>query len=192
MVGAADEQRAVDEQVLVKQAVGGDGDAFGELYERHLDAIYRYLYFRVGDEAQAEDMTEEVFVRAWEALPSYKPGQHPFTSWLYRIAHNLHVDSQRKRAPLPVSDLDMDRKLDDEPLPEEMVAHQQDMASLSSAVQQLDEVEQQVVLLRFVEGLSHREVARIIGKTEQASRVIQHRALTALHALLSEGEQAHG
>lgn len=158
----------------------------------YLDAIYRYLYFRVGNEAQAEDMTEEVFVRAWEALPRYRPGKHPFKSWLYRIAHNLHVDYRRKNVPVSVSELDLERRMDERPLPEDEILRRQDLASLSEAVQQLDEVEQQVVLLRFVDGLSHREVAQIIDKSEQASRVIQHRALNALHAQLSEGETAHG
>ena len=192
MAGRADNRPPDDEQALVRQAVRGDGEAFGVLYERYLDAIYRYLYFRVGDEVQAEDLTEVVFLRAWEALPRYKPGKHPFKSWLYRIAHNLHVDTQRKRAPLPISDLDMDRKPDREPLPEEVVSQRQEMAALAAAIQELDDVEQQVVLLRFVDGLSHREVGRVIGKSEQASRVIQHRALNALHALMSEGESAHG
>src|SRR5258706_16230263 len=84
---------------LIRQAVKGDGEAFGLLYARHLDAIYRYVRFRIGNEADAEDMTEEVFVKAWEALPGYRIGEHPFTSWLYRIAHNVTVDYHRKRQP---------------------------------------------------------------------------------------------
>ena len=80
MVGIADNRPPDDERLLVRRAIKGDGEAFGELYERYLDAIYRYLYFRIGNEVAVEDLTEEVFVRAWESLPRYKIGKHPFKS----------------------------------------------------------------------------------------------------------------
>ena len=191
MVGIADNRPPDDERLLVRRAIKGDGEAFGELYERYLDAIYRYLYFRIGNEVLVEDLTEEVFVRAWESLPRYKVSKYPFKSWLYRIAHNLYVDTQRKHTPIQMSDEDMDKNRSHQPLPEEMVTRQQDYAMLAGAIQKLDNIEQQVVLLRFVEGLSHREVGHIIGKSEQASRVIQHRALNALHAHMSKEEIAH-
>ncbi|MFQ5923219.1 MAG: sigma-70 family RNA polymerase sigma factor, partial [Anaerolineales bacterium] len=97
MASRSDASHADDESVLVSRAVAGEAHAFGRLYESHMDAIYRYIYFRVGEPAQAEDMTEEVFVKAWEALPNYRPTEHPFTSWLYRIAHNLVVDHYRRK-----------------------------------------------------------------------------------------------
>src|SRR5437870_5432603 len=96
-----------DEGKLVRLAVDGDSEAFGALYVRHMDVIYRYIYFRISDEVEAEDLTEEVFIRAWEALPSYKPGEFPFTSWLYRIAHNLIIDYHRKRKPQILPDLEI-------------------------------------------------------------------------------------
>src|ERR1043165_3026034 len=86
-----------EDAALIKQAVDGDSEAFGVLYVRYMDAIFRYIYYRVGQDIEAEDLTEEVFIRAWEALPSYQIGQFPFTSWLYRIAHNLVIDHPRKR-----------------------------------------------------------------------------------------------
>lgn len=190
MDSRSDNLPTLDDHALVKRAVRGDGDAFGMLYERHLDAIYRYIHFRVGDELHAEDMTEEVFVKAWEALPRYKAGQHPFTSWLYRIAHNLVVDHHRKRQTPTLPTADLERAPDGAALPEALLVKGQTSEDLACAVQQLDEEAQQVVILRFVEGLSHREVAHIIGKSESASRVIQHRALTALHALLTGQEKS--
>lgn len=177
-----------DERTLIARAVDGDGDAFGVLYARHMDAIYRYIVMRIGDTIQAEDLTEEVFVRAWEALPRYRPRQHPFTSWLYRIAHNLVVDTYRKREPLAVPRSDLEVQQASGSSPESLVERMQDLSSLSAAVQQLDDEEQQVILLRFVDNLSHREVGQIIGKSEGASRVVQHRALARLHELLSEQE----
>lgn len=179
------------ETELIRKAAQGDSSAFGVLYERYLNPIYRYLYFRIGDEASAEDMTEEVFVRAWESLPRYQVRKDSFKSWLYRIAHNLYVDTLRKKTPQTIENEEMENKRDEHPLPEETLSRQQDMATLTRAVQQLNDIEQQVVLLRFVDGLSHREVGRFIGKSEQASRVIQHRALTALHAILSQEEISH-
>lgn len=177
-----------DELALVKQARRGDADAFGVLYTRHLDAIYRYVLARISDAQLAEDLTEEIFVRAWEALPRYKVGKHPFSSWLYRIAHNLVVDSHRKKQP-EAADNDFLEALPDRRLtPEELLARKQDFGHLARAVQQLDEEAQQVVVLRFVEGLTHKEVARITGKTEAASRVIQHRALATLYDLMEGGE----
>jgi RNA polymerase sigma-70 factor (ECF subfamily) len=172
-----------DEAALVVQAVKGDSDAFGVLYIRYMDPIYRYIFFRIGEELEAEDLTEEVFVRAWEALPSYQIGEYPFTSWLYRIAHNLIIDHHRKRKPEKVVDLDLYHSSGQSH--EDRLVAKQDAARLADAIQLLDDEEQQVLILRFIEGLSHREVALAIGKSEGASRIIQHRALTALYKYLS-------
>lgn len=177
------------EQTLVSQAIDGDADAFGALYTRHLDAIYRHVYFRVAVVALAEDLTEEVFVKAWTALPKYEPQGHRFTSWLYRIAQNLIVDHYRKQSSRPeMEDPEIEDLPDSQSLPEDQVAGQQDVESLAQAVRQLGNDEQQVIILRFVEGLSHRAVADVIGKSEGASRVIQHRALEALAELMEADE----
>lgn len=180
-----------DESVLVSRAVEGDSQAYGRLYERHLDAIYRYVYFRVGDTAQAQDMTEEVFVKAWEAIPNYRPGKHPFTSWLYRIAQNSVVDHyRRKERAVGATELDLDAQPDPAPSLEDKLVEKQNLANLAEAIRRLNDEEQQVIILRFVEGLPHRQVAAIVGKSEAASRVIQHRALAALADLLGKGENA--
>jgi RNA polymerase sigma-70 factor, ECF subfamily len=174
-----------DEAVLIKQAANGDSEAFGVLYARYLDAIYRYIYFRIGDEIEAEDITEEVFIRAWEALPNYSYGEYPFTSWLYRIARNRIIDHHRKRKTqvLPDDELHPGGIMQSS---EEKLVQKLDSADLAKAIQMLEEEEQQVVILRFVEGLSHREVAAVIGKSEGASRIIQHRALAALQKALKQ------
>ena len=176
--------------MLIRQAVKGDGEAFGQLYARHLDAIYRYVRFRIGNEADAEDMTEEVFVKAWQALPDYRPGEHPFTSWLYRIAHNVTVDYHRKRQPDSSPEMDVHHGGGGHV--EDIVAHRQQMTDLVAAVQQLDDSEQDVVILRFVQGYSHDEVAAMIGKSANATRVIQHRALAKLGKVLKDEGQSHG
>jgi RNA polymerase sigma-70 factor (ECF subfamily) len=80
---------------LITKAIAGDREAFGTLYERYLTIIYRYVFYRLGDEHDAEDLTEMVFVRAWEALGRYRTTEAPFSAWLYRIAHNLLIDQHR-------------------------------------------------------------------------------------------------
>lgn len=168
------------EKKTVLRAIKGDAEAFGALYTEHLDAIYRYIYFRVGDSVEAEDLTEEVFVKAWEALPGYKVMQYPFKSWLYRIAHNLVVDYHRKRRPLLLPDLDLHGSSTPPSATEDIIERRHNAKVLAAAIQKLGEEEQQVIILRFVEGLSHQEVAEVIGKSQAASRIIQHRALARL------------
>lgn len=181
---------AQSQRQLINQAINGDANAFGELYEEYVDAIYRYIYFRVGSEAEAEDLTDEVFVRAWEALPEFRPSaSYSFSAWLYRIAHNLVVDSYRRRSPVTVSGDQLDKNKTRLPSVEEVAQIRHEAANLVKAVQELNDVEQDVIVLRFVEGLSHREVAQVIGKSESASRVIQHRALAALRKILVRQEK---
>lgn len=173
-----------DEDELILLALKGDGEAFGELYVRHLDAIYRYVYFKIGDPVEAEDLTEEVFVRAWEALPGYQKREARFTSWLYRIAHNLTIDYRRRKRPVTLADQEEHPAWATVPSPEEIVERGQLIRALAAAVTQLNDEEQQVLILRYVEGLPHEEVAEIIGKSNEASRIIQHRALGKLNGLM--------
>lgn len=169
---------------LVAQAIKGDGEAFDKLYQRYLDSIYRYVYFRIGDPDEAEDLTEEVFVRAWEALPGYQMREHLFISWLYRIAHNLIVDYHRRSRPTLLVDAGENPQAVTPGTPESILEQMQSLQKLAEAIGELNEDEQQVILLRYIEGLSHGEVAATIGKSNEASRVIQHRALARLSGLL--------
>lgn len=174
-----------DEDRCVELAIAGDSEAFGELYVRHLDAIYRYVYFRVGEKEDAEDLTEQVFLNAWEALPGYRRSGSPFSSWLYRIAHNIVVDYHRRRKACPPADTSVEVQLaDDQASALGQVIASEEAATIAKALAQLPEEQQQVIILRFIEGLSHGEIARIMGKNEGACRMIQHRALAALSLLL--------
>jgi RNA polymerase sigma-70 factor (ECF subfamily) len=175
------------EAVLVKHAVTGAADAFGELYQLYLDSIYRYIYYRTGDTSDAEDLTEQVFLKAWEALPGYKRRGNPFTSWLYRIAHNIVIDHHRRQKTAVSMALTEEVDLvSEEPTSLEQVIKAEEAAALAAAIAQLPDEQQQVIVLRFIEGWKHAEVAHIIGKSEGACRIIQHRALTALNRLLSD------
>jgi RNA polymerase sigma-70 factor, ECF subfamily len=170
---------------LIQRAISGDAQAFGELYEENLKPIYRYVFYRVGNADEAEDLTEQTFLKAWEAMGRFREQGVPFSAWLYRLAHNLVIDYHRTRHnPAPLDDA-IDSE-DRGPGPEEVASEHLEIEALKKAVARLTPEQQQVVLLRFVEGLGHSDVAAIMGKNEGAVRGLQHRALQALHAILIE------
>jgi len=174
------------ESELIECAIAGNRAAFGEIYMRYLDAIYRYVYYRVGDTQEAEDLTETVFLKAWQAIAEYNDIGLKFSCWLYRIAHNVVVDFHRARSVR--SDIEQKCDGDDETLPDLFIKQTRDIEDerdLAQAISKLTGEQQQIILLRFIEGLSHAEIAQIIHKTEGACRMLQNRALIALHQQLS-------
>lgn len=183
----AEDVARCSEERLIRRAVNGDTEAFGELYVRHLDQIYRYVFYKVGDAKRAEDLTERVFLSAWEGMENYQTRGHPFSSWLYRIAHNAVVDhyrADRDEKPLDAIAL----TLADEALgPEETVLARQEVSRLMEALAKLSDEMQELIILRFVEGLPHAQVAEILDKSVGACRVMQHRALATLSEILQEG-----
>ena len=172
------------EDDLIARARRGDAHAFGDLYERYLSAIYRYIYYRVGEVADAEDLTEMVFLKAWEALDKYEIRDVPFSAWLYRIAHNVIVD--RHRTHKDSIALDTLPLRDEAAGPEDQFDALEDIETLSRALSQLRPDYQQVLTLRFISGLSHAETGRVLKRSEEAVRVLQHRALSALRKLLGK------
>lgn len=180
------------EHALVARAQHGDTAAFAQIYDQHVDAIYRYVRLRVPTNEEAEDITEDVFLRAWEKLAGYRP-QRPFRNWLYRIAQNRIIDVHRRQPQAPVSlealaDLDMSPP---DPAPEPMLqalaAH--DIQQLHQALATLNDQEQAVLTLRFTEALNFRDIGDILQKSAGACRILQHRALKKLaYQLASTGE----
>lgn len=179
---------------LVDRAVASrDADAFGELYDCFLDRVYRYLYFRLGSPADAEDLTEQVFLKAWEAIGRFRWQGRPFLAWLYRLAHNVLVDHVRAKKPT-TSLHDEEHPMD---LPSESatrdLARTLDASLLAGAVSQLTEEQQHVILLKFVEGLDNATVARMMARREGAIRALQLRALLSLRrVLVAQGETGAG
>lgn len=178
-----------DEAALVERAVRGDASAYGQLYDLHVDRIYRHVLFRLGRVEEAEDITAQVFLNAWQSIRRYRPMGPPFVAWLLRIADNLVVSHYRKNRHL-------DRALPTErseplPDPESLVAERLEHQTLYQALRQLKEEEQRVLLLRFVQDLPSAQVAAILGKSDGAVRVLQHRALAALRKILSHEEHVH-
>ncbi len=181
------EESGLSEEALVHRAINGDPEAFGDLYVQHLDKIYRYVAYRVGNERRAEDLTEQIFLKAWEAIGDYKPRGHPFSSWLYRIAHNAVVDHYRATKEETSLESVAFSLADDSPGPEDRLMKKREVSSLLEALRQLSEEKQELIILRFVEGLSHARVAEILNKSEGACRVMQHRALASLSEILRRG-----
>ncbi len=186
--GAVTPVEQADDAALAVRASKGESAAFGLLYDRHVEAIYRYVYYRVRDDAEAEDLTSDVFMRALKAMPRYEPRQ-AFLAWLYRIARNAVIDRAR-RGNRQVSYEDAlehpgaDQIINPD---EELLAHS-DNAMLRGALAQLTPLQQEVVVLRFLEGYSTQEIARIVGKREGTVRGIQFRAIGALRQLIPSRE----
>ncbi len=171
--------RSADDTPLVLRAIQRDQDAFGELYDRHVVRVYRHLYYMVGRQPEAEDLTAQTFLKAWEAIERYQVRGAPFVSWLLRIAHNLGVSYLRsKRETSEVHEGIVDDKSRRDPQSALQQTVEEEM--VREAILRLREEQRQVIILRFIEDLDYREVAEIIGKSVAAIRVIQHRALNAM------------
>jgi RNA polymerase sigma-70 factor, ECF subfamily len=186
--GAAlpEDQRAVWE--LVRRAQAGDAEGFGELYDRYVDVVFRYLFHKVGDRATAEDFTSETFVRALRRIDSLTFQGRDVGAWLVTIARNIvldHVKSSRHRLEVPTADMrDADRATAG---PEETVLQRLADAELMAGVAKLSEEQRECLLLRFVQGLSVAETAAAMGKKDGAVKALQHRAVRRLATLLPEG-----
>ena len=174
-----------EEKRLVFLAIERDQSAFAELYDRHVVRVYRHIYYMVNDAREAEDLTAQSFLKAWEAIDRYKERGAPFIAWLLRIAHNLtisHLRSRRDHSELDDGFVDQKRGGN----PEESLEQAADERSVRDAVLKLREEQRQVIMLRFVEELDYTEVAAMIGKSVPAVRVIQHRALGNLRKLMQQ------
>ncbi len=158
-------------------------DAIGGLYDLHHESIYRYLRSRVSDAQAAEDLTGEVFMRMLSALPRYQSRGLPFRAWLFRIARNLLVDHYRKQSgPVSVPLDEAEARSKAEADPERLLEEKLSLESLQAALSKIDGPQREVVVLRFLAGLSIRETAKTLGKTEAAVKALQHRGLAALRA----------
>ena len=175
---------------LVDLAKTGDKDAFGELYERYLDKIYSYVYYRTGNHHDAEDLTARVFFRAMAHIDSYTERGVPFQAWLYRIAHNLVANWHRDRGRRKVIPLDefiaASLKSD---APDKQAEDQEERDALRAAIRRLPEERQQLLLLKFVDHLSNAEIGDTMNRTEGAIKSLYHRTLIALRDELQTADQ---
>lgn len=181
-------QPLADERQLIMRAGRGDKDAVSMLYEGYAQAVFRYISYRVESNTVAEDLTAEVFLRMVQGLPRYRDTGAPFGAWLFRIAATQVADHYRgkRRAAEPLSE----SQASDETDPLGKVAKAQEQAHLRQALATLSADEQSLLILRFMQGLPHAEVAGILGKSDAAIRVMQHRALKTLAKALGTDAKA--
>ena len=176
-----------DVRELVARAQAGDREALEELYLLHFDRIYAYLQMTVGNRHDAEDLTNQTFVKMLESIERFRWRKVPFSAWLFRIAHNLAVDHfragrrwQPEEEPPEPADREQ-RSAEDEAM------HAIGRRGMLQMIEDLSHEQQQVLTLKFVFNFANAEVAGILGKTEGAVKSLQHRALASLQRQLAGG-----
>jgi len=179
--------QAADEDQLLTAAQDGDADAFGELYERHAEAIFRFLYSHLDSRLDAEDLTEEVFLRVWRSIGSYRQQGVPFIAYLFRISRNALIDHYR-RSSQSKGQMPLEEGLISDPGadPRDQALENSQRQEIRQLLEQLREDYRTVLILRFLADLSPDETAEAMGKSSGAVRVLQHRALAALRKLVLE------
>ncbi len=187
----AEQRNKEDENDLVVRSYHGDKEAFGKLYEKYLVDIFRYIYYRIANEADAEDLTEIVFLNAWEALPRVDLKKIRFKPWIYKIAHNKVIDEYRT-AHTMVSLEDQILRADHDADPENRYQENELNSSLAKAISHLDPTMQDVIIYRFILGLSHEETAEIMNRSVVNIRVLQFRALGRLREWYQGEERQNG
>ncbi|TWV38542.1 sigma-70 family RNA polymerase sigma factor [Streptomyces misionensis] len=180
----SDSARMMD---LVERAQAGEAEAFGRLYDQYSDTVYRYIYYRVGGRATAEDLTSETFLRALRRIGTFTWQGRDFGAWLVTIARNLVADHfKSSRFRLEVTTGEMLDANEVERSPEDSVLESLSNAALLDAVRRLNPQQQECVTLRFLQGLSVAETARVMGKNEGAIKTLQYRAVRTLARLLPD------
>jgi RNA polymerase sigma-70 factor (ECF subfamily) len=179
-----------EDAALARRAGSGEAEAFGVLYDRYVDAVYRYVFYRVRNEAEAEDVTSDVFMRALRAIPKYEPRQ-AFLAWLYRIARNAVIDRSRRQAArqqVSFEDALAHPNADQVVNPDAGLLAGSDASVVRVAMQQLTPLQQEILVLRYVEGYDTKTISKLVGKRDGTIRGIEFRALSALRALIPSRE----
>lgn len=171
----------LSDEIALKLAAQGDQEAFGVLYERYVSRIYSYIYYRTGNQHDAEDLTARVFFRALRHVENYTDRGLPLSAWLYRIAHNLvanwHRDNSRRKE-IPLDEIILVRHGGD--LPEMVLIENEEKENLLKVLHRLPDDRQQLILLKFVEHLSNAEIGQVMGRSEGAVKSLYHRTLLSL------------
>lgn len=175
----------LEDEILIDRATAGDREAFGELYERYISRVYRHVFYMVNDVDVAQDLTEQTFLRALEAIQRYEKRGIPLLAWLLRIARNLSLNNQRVQR----NNSSIRKNSEDAVAasPESCCEAKLNGEEVRQAVGALEGDQRQVIVLRFMDGLSYADVARVLGKSVGAVRVAQYRALRALRRRLEDG-----
>ncbi|MFH0914551.1 MAG: sigma-70 family RNA polymerase sigma factor [Chloroflexota bacterium] len=174
-----------NEENLVRRAQCGEGEAFTQLYETYFDRIYRYVTVKVGDRVEAEDLTQEVFIKALRSLGSFRWKGVSFSAWLFRLAHNHLVDYWRKKGKRIMVSLEDAPPIADNSNPQLAAEQNLEIEQVVLAAEGLTPAQKEVISLRFAADLPIAEVARIMGKSEGAIKALQHSAIVSLRKKLA-------
>jgi RNA polymerase sigma-70 factor (ECF subfamily) len=177
-------EKSNTEEQLVQRAKAGDRNAFAQIYDLYADSVYRFVFSRVSSEAAAEDLTSQVFLKAWESIARFHERGVPFRAWLFRIARNSVIDHYRTSKPHVCIDLIPNESADPDGDVAAKVETKWEEEKLAEAMTQLTEDQQQVLALKFLAGLSTEEAALVMGKRAGAIRALQMRGLQALAKIL--------
>jgi len=170
-----------NENVTLNRAIQGDHEAFGKLYEDYVERIFNYVYYRTGNQHDAEDLTARVFFRAMRRIPQYQERGLPVSAWLYRIAHNLVANWHRDRGRRPEISLDDGfTAIPHSEHPEITLLQLEEQDHLLRIIRDLPPERQQLIILKFVEHMSNSEIGQIMGRTEGAVKSLYHRTLLSL------------
>jgi RNA polymerase sigma-70 factor (ECF subfamily) len=167
---------------------------FSELYRAHLRDVYSYSYYRVGNHHDAEDLTEQTFLQAYRHFERAQLESHgrPLRPWLIRIAHNLAANLYRDRSRRPASSIDETPELAAAHTTEDLVEGREELSRVLDGVQHLPEDRREALIMRFALGMDNREIARAMGRSDGATKVLLHRAIKQLEGIVEESGRGPG
>jgi RNA polymerase sigma-70 factor (ECF subfamily) len=171
------------EGCLIKRAVQRDREAFTSLYTLYVNRVYAHAYYSLSNKVDAEDITQEVFIRAWKGIDKYKASGAPFIAWLLKISNNLIIDRNRSKKPVTyVEDL---KDLYNHPIsPESQVEIKFEQLRIREAISKLKGDKQKIIVLRYIDGYKIEEIAKMLNCSQGAIRITQYRALIDLRKTL--------
>jgi len=187
-----DEKSAINDEVALINAARTDPEAFGQLYERYVERIYNYIYFRVGGAGDAEDLTARVFFKALRGIGGYRHMGLPFSAWLYRIAHNLVANYHRDRSRMQEISIEnlVVEDTSKSSAPEHLMETRQENDFLLALINDLSPQKKELIILKYVQKLSNEEIGQIFGKTEGAIKSLYHRTLVELKERAKQNSDA--
>jgi RNA polymerase sigma-70 factor (ECF subfamily) len=175
-----------DPKELMRLAKAGQAQAYGALYELYFTPIFRYIYLRVKDKEEANDLTQTVFLKVFTALPNFTEQSKSSLAYFFTVSRNTVIDYWRSKKEIKADDLDSiaERTADDGAGPQKSYEDKENQAFIHRALQELTDVQQEVITLKFISELSNKEIAELLGNTEEAVRQLQCRALKSLKIIL--------
>lgn len=176
--------RNLQDKILVTQTKAGKEQAYVKIYNKYYDDIYRFIFFRVSSQAVAEEIAAEVFLAVWKYITEKQETIDNCRALLYKIARNMIVVHYRKHKNLSLESLNLQIADDSEPIGDQ-IDFKRDLNAVRTALKQLSDEQQQIVILRFMRDLSYQEIAQIIGKRSGAVRVIVHRSIRKIQQILN-------